>query len=230
MCKHVAATLYGIGARLDENPLLFFTLREIDVERLISEVVTTRTSELIEKSREKTSRVLDDSEISGVFGIDVDDSLGNQPVPDSSPLIRKRPSNRPARGKRRTKKATAKHTTPGSKENRVDNSVRGKSLQERILEIIAEKGTGSVKEVAAALRSKKGFVPKTSNLEHQIRILLYKNPKGLLRKVGPGVFALAKREGSKTDMGIHAIKKKEAPRGGRARNGFEKRGTPSESS
>lgn len=29
LCKHVAAVLYGIGARVDENPLLFFELRGI---------------------------------------------------------------------------------------------------------------------------------------------------------------------------------------------------------
>ncbi len=28
MCKHVAAVLYGVGARLDERPELFFTLRQ----------------------------------------------------------------------------------------------------------------------------------------------------------------------------------------------------------
>ena len=31
LCKHVAAALYGIGARFDEDPLLFFELRGIDV-------------------------------------------------------------------------------------------------------------------------------------------------------------------------------------------------------
>lgn len=29
MCKHVAAVLYGVGARLDEKPELFFTLRGV---------------------------------------------------------------------------------------------------------------------------------------------------------------------------------------------------------
>lgn len=32
---HVAAVLYGVGARFDENPLLFFELRGLDVGRLI---------------------------------------------------------------------------------------------------------------------------------------------------------------------------------------------------
>src|SRR5262249_19784028 len=30
MCKHVAAVLYGIGARLDERPELLFLLRKVD--------------------------------------------------------------------------------------------------------------------------------------------------------------------------------------------------------
>lgn len=36
MCKHVAAVLYGVGARLDEKPGLFFTLRGVDMEELIT--------------------------------------------------------------------------------------------------------------------------------------------------------------------------------------------------
>src|ERR1039458_4488689 len=33
MCKHVAAVLYGIGARLDERPGLLFKLRKVDAAR-----------------------------------------------------------------------------------------------------------------------------------------------------------------------------------------------------
>ena len=36
MCKHVAAALYGVGARLDETPELFFTLRGVDMEELVT--------------------------------------------------------------------------------------------------------------------------------------------------------------------------------------------------
>ena len=35
MCKHVAAVLYGVGARLDEQPELLFVLRGVDHEELI---------------------------------------------------------------------------------------------------------------------------------------------------------------------------------------------------
>jgi uncharacterized Zn finger protein len=36
MCKHIAAVLYGIGARLDEKPQLLFTLRNVDQQDLIA--------------------------------------------------------------------------------------------------------------------------------------------------------------------------------------------------
>ena len=37
MCKHVAAALYGVGARLDSEPSLFFTLRQVDERELIAQ-------------------------------------------------------------------------------------------------------------------------------------------------------------------------------------------------
>src|SRR5204863_4356777 len=39
MCKHVAATLYGVGARLDMDPELLFALRDVDHLELISQAV-----------------------------------------------------------------------------------------------------------------------------------------------------------------------------------------------
>ena len=37
MCKHVAAVLYGVGARLDDQPELLFTLRDVDHLELVGE-------------------------------------------------------------------------------------------------------------------------------------------------------------------------------------------------
>ena len=36
MCKHIAAVLYGVGARLDESPELLFRLRAVDETELLS--------------------------------------------------------------------------------------------------------------------------------------------------------------------------------------------------
>jgi uncharacterized Zn finger protein len=74
MCKHVAATLYGIGARLDENPMLFFTLRNADVHELISQAVDDHIRELLKIAENKSPRVLKDMDIVEMFGIDLDET------------------------------------------------------------------------------------------------------------------------------------------------------------
>ncbi len=72
MCKHVAAVLYGVGARLDSNPELFFLLRDVNIDELISESVNKKSQSLLQKSQNKSDRVIDDEDISGVFGIDME--------------------------------------------------------------------------------------------------------------------------------------------------------------
>ena len=73
MCKHVAAVLYGIGARLDKDPKLFFTLRDVEVNELISQAVEEKTKELLRKAEKKSDRVIDEVDISEVFGIELED-------------------------------------------------------------------------------------------------------------------------------------------------------------
>jgi uncharacterized Zn finger protein len=72
MCKHVAATLYGVGARLDEDPLLFFTLRQADTEELVAQAVQEKTDDLLSRASKKSSKVLGDADLSDLFGIDMD--------------------------------------------------------------------------------------------------------------------------------------------------------------
>jgi len=65
-CKHVAAVLYGVGARLDSEPELFFTLRGVDPHSIVSAeaVVDTLTSD--------ASSELASSDLGDVFGISLD--------------------------------------------------------------------------------------------------------------------------------------------------------------
>ncbi|MEA1935981.1 MAG: hypothetical protein U9M96_04055 [Thermodesulfobacteriota bacterium] len=79
MCKHVAATLYGIGARLDEEPSLFFKLRKVEMNDLISRAVEDKTQKLLKKARRKSSKIIDDSRLSDVFGIDLEDHVPAKP-------------------------------------------------------------------------------------------------------------------------------------------------------
>jgi len=68
MCKHVAAVLYGIGARLDEHPDLLFALRKVDQQDLI-----TRAGKGLPRPTKgpKAGKVLDAGNLSEVFGIEM---------------------------------------------------------------------------------------------------------------------------------------------------------------
>jgi uncharacterized Zn finger protein len=66
MCKHVAATLYGIGARLDVEPDLLFGLRKVDAKELIAHAGEGGTP--FQKLPD-AGRILDSSKLSDVFGI-----------------------------------------------------------------------------------------------------------------------------------------------------------------
>ncbi len=70
MCKHVAATLYGIGARFDENPLMFFELRGIDVNRFIDVTLANKVEMMLENaSRPKSERIIDSGRLTELFGV-----------------------------------------------------------------------------------------------------------------------------------------------------------------
>ncbi len=68
MCKHVAAVLYGIGARLDEQPDLLFALRKVDQQDLI-----TRAGKGLPRTSKgpKVGKVLDAGDLSAMFGIEM---------------------------------------------------------------------------------------------------------------------------------------------------------------
>ena len=67
MCKHVAAVLYGVGVRLDEQPELLFRLRNVDAADLVAQAGAGLTPQ----KRPAAGRVLDDAELADVFGIDI---------------------------------------------------------------------------------------------------------------------------------------------------------------
>jgi uncharacterized Zn finger protein len=69
MCKHIAAVLYGVGARLDESPELFFTLRRVKQTELLSSV----TSGALTRTRAGGGPRLAAGKLAEVFGIDIED-------------------------------------------------------------------------------------------------------------------------------------------------------------
>jgi uncharacterized Zn finger protein len=110
MCKHVAAVLYGVGARLDEKPELLFALRGVDHDELI--VADAEKAVVAATSRGKSKR-LAVAEVSDVFGIELDGGTPMVTADSSTPekTIRASNSNR-----RTVKNKTGK--TPKAKGSR----------------------------------------------------------------------------------------------------------------
>ena len=74
MCKHVAAVLYGVGARLDEKPELLFHLRGVDHGELLGEEAA---KSVVARASARKGRTLDDASLSRVFGSEL---AGAKPV------------------------------------------------------------------------------------------------------------------------------------------------------
>ena len=69
MCKHVAAALYGVGARLDSDPDLLFVLRGVDR----AELVATVGADLpLTQTAATSERVLADDDVAALFGLEMD--------------------------------------------------------------------------------------------------------------------------------------------------------------
>ena len=79
MCKHVAASLYGVGSRLDRSPELFFILRQVNEKDLIAQagVALARPGKI-----PASGRVLSTGGLEELFGLD----LGPQAAPPGKPV------------------------------------------------------------------------------------------------------------------------------------------------
>jgi uncharacterized Zn finger protein len=126
MCKHVAAVLYGIGARLDQKPDLLFRLHNLDEKELISGAGKALPQA---KKAPAAKKVLGDEDLSALFGLDMDQGDGAGATPVAGPtskakrtkprILKKAPAAQGAKGKARDdgrgKRSTAARESRGSK-------------------------------------------------------------------------------------------------------------------
>ena len=111
MCKHVAAVFYGIGARLDQQPELLFTLRCVDAKDLVARAGVGLP---LTKKGPRGAKVLEDSQVAEVFGIELADaavpvSRGKTPVAKETPA---------ARGQKKAAPKAAAKASPRGKSTR----------------------------------------------------------------------------------------------------------------
>ncbi len=87
MCKHIAAVLYGVGARLDLQPELLFKLRGVNHQDLID--LKTAISDVTTSNKTK-HRLIADQKLSKIFDIELLDEKSNNTNETSSISNKKR--------------------------------------------------------------------------------------------------------------------------------------------
>jgi uncharacterized Zn finger protein len=90
MCKHLAATMYGVGNRLDSSPELLFVLRGVDHLELIEQAIPT--APLGKKSGAPTL-AMDD--LGAIFDIEI----GDAPATKATATIAEKPAVKTTRKK-----------------------------------------------------------------------------------------------------------------------------------
>jgi uncharacterized Zn finger protein len=108
LCKHVAASLYGVGAKLDQNPALLFLLRGVDPADLISKASAAEAVRQTAATADGAP-AMSETEAADVFGIELAPaSAVSVPVvelPASTPAPVPAPTPPPKRKPSRKKKA-----------------------------------------------------------------------------------------------------------------------------
>jgi uncharacterized Zn finger protein len=101
MCKHVAAVLYGVGSKLDDQPELLFRLRKVDEKDLLAGATAGLP---IARKKPAAGKVLDAADLSSIFDLDLDDgtqSKSTKPAITASRKTAKKPAAKKGKGKRK---------------------------------------------------------------------------------------------------------------------------------
>jgi uncharacterized Zn finger protein len=105
MCKHIAAVMYGVGARLDDKPELLFLLRKVDHLELIAGAV--ESTSVVGSGKSRGKKTIAAGDLADVFGIEMADA--ETPGEPAATIVAKTPAMwRVAAAKTARKKEQAK--------------------------------------------------------------------------------------------------------------------------
>src|SRR6266536_467589 len=104
MCKHVAAALYGVGARLDEKPQLLFVLRGVDENELLANAGQDLA---LATAAPGPSKLLGDSDVAALFGLEMAESATSDAVIPTAAKRHQRSGTSSGRKAPAAKKASA---------------------------------------------------------------------------------------------------------------------------
>jgi uncharacterized Zn finger protein len=151
MCKHVAAVLYGVGARLDQQPELLFRLRAVNEKELIASAGMS-----LPTAKKSPAKVLGGEDLSALFGLDL---AGSSPPGKSARPAKAAPLAKDAQAKesRITKaRPVATKTSPAK------NAVKAKAKPAAPPKPVAKKKllTAAAKTPTAKKPAVKKLAPK----------------------------------------------------------------------
>lgn len=171
MCKHVAAALYGVGARLDETPSLLFVLRGVDHAELI---VADAEAAMNVTTASSGGPRLDDSDLSAIFGVDIaaEDAAKTATATPEKTSRKKRTTKKRAAKKVTAKKVTVKKTPaakakkrgpakPAKKTAKKKKAVRKTASTAK--KTVKKAATTTKKAVKKATRKKSGTTKATES-------------------------------------------------------------------
>jgi uncharacterized Zn finger protein len=212
MCKHVAATLYGIGTRLDDDASLFFKLRKIKIDDLIQQTLKDQSYKLLEKAEKMSPSKIAESDLSGMFGIDMEETMdldlpeavkkvsvagkkSRKAAKESKAKTAKRkpaiktPAKKKASQLSPETSASKKRVKSATSKARAKTPVKKSTAKSKIAEL---NDTAQILEIikrskrglnVATLRQKTGFDVK------KIRNVIYKAfREGIIKRAGRGIY------------------------------------------
>jgi len=212
MCKHVAATLYGIGTRLDDDAGLFFKLRKVKIDDLIQQTLKDHSYKLLEKAKKMSPGKIAESDLSGMFGIDMEETM-DLDLPEAAKKV-SRAGKKPRKTAKQSKAKTAKRKpaikTPAKKKasqlspetstskKRVKPAAIKARAKTPVKKSAAKRKLAALTDTAQILtiikRSRKGVDVATLKQisgfdEKKIRNMIYKAHKeGKIRRAGRGIY------------------------------------------
>jgi len=149
MCKHVAATLYGVGARLDYKPEFLFVLRGVDPTEMVEAVVDQPPV----AGKTRKGRVIETGELSSIFGVDMDmDEASSEDM--STPA-------RPAKKSRHTPRTEKKSPFTTNKKTQAKSSAKKPAAGKAATRKIIGRKTTARKE-----RTKRAPLKKAATQKH----------------------------------------------------------------
>ena len=142
LCKHIAAVLYGIGARLDQEPRLFFTLRGVQESDLLG-------AQSVDSLTQGIDSEIDQNSLESVFGLEldsIDEALNSTGQKEKMPAQPEPAKSRPAKAAKPAKSRSAKAAKPALLEHWTAAQVA--SLRQSLG--LTQGGLGSLIGVSAA--------------------------------------------------------------------------------